>query len=80
MKRMWMNYLLDVLLFLTAMALGISSLLVWVVLPKGYNPQWLLWIAIHKWSGFALFVETFLHIVLHWKWLVATTRKVFRRK
>jgi predicted small integral membrane protein len=80
MKRMWMNYLLDVLLFLTAMALGISSLLVWVVLPKGYNPQWLLWIAIHKWSGFALFVETFLHIVLHWKWIVATTRKVFRRK
>jgi hypothetical protein len=80
MKRMWMNYLLDVLLFLTAMVLGISSLLVWVVLPKGYNPQWLLWIAIHKWSGFALFVGTFLHIVSHWKWLVATTRKVFRKK
>lgn len=79
MKRMWINYLLDVLLFITAVVLGISALLVWVVLPKGYNPQWLLWIAIHKWSGLALFIEAFLHIVLHWKWLVTMTRGAFRR-
>ena len=76
MKRMWINYLLDVLLFITAVVLGISALLVWVVLPKGYNPQWLLWIAIHKWSGFALFVEALLHIALHWKWLIAMTRRI----
>lgn len=79
MKRIWINYMLDVLLFLTATFLGISSLLVWVVLPKGYSPEWLFWIAVHKWSGLALFIEAFLHIALHWKWMVSVTKKLFNR-
>ncbi len=79
MKRAWINYVLDILMLLTAIVLGISSLLVWVVLPKGYSPQWLLWIAIHKWSGFALFAEAFVHIALHWRWLWTMTKKVLRR-
>jgi len=47
MHRGWMNYANDVLLLLTGTLLAVSSLLVWVVLPKGYNAPWLLWIAIH---------------------------------
>ena len=77
MKRCWINYAIDVLLFLTGLTLAISSLLIWVVFPKGYNPQWLLWIAIHKWSGFALGIEVLLHIVLHWRWLVTMTVRIF---
>ncbi len=79
MKRGWINYGLDVLLFLTVLILGVSSLLVWVVLPKGYNPQWILWIAIHKWSGLALFIEAFLHLVLHWRWIVTMTKRMLNR-
>ena len=79
MKRCWINYAIDVLLFLTALTLAISSLLIWVVLPKGYNPQWLLWIAIHKWSGLALFIAAFLHIALHWRWLVTMTKRMLNR-
>jgi hypothetical protein len=79
MKRIWINYAIDILLFVTAIILGISSLLVWVVLPKGYNPTWLTWISIHKWSGLALFIGAFLHIVLHWKWIVTMTKKAMKR-
>jgi hypothetical protein len=79
MKRGWINYGLDVLLFLTVLILGVSSLLAWVVLPKGYNPQWILWIAIHKWSGLALFIEAFLHLVLHWRWIVTMTKRMLNR-
>jgi len=80
MKRIWINYALDVMMLFTAIALGVSSLLVWVILPKGYNPQWLLWITIHKWSGLALFIEAFFHILLHWKWLIAMTSKMIVKK
>jgi len=78
-KRTWINYTNDVLLFFTGAILAISSLLVWVILPKGYNPQWLLWIAIHKWSGLALVVESLLHVALHFRWLMKMTERLFKR-
>jgi len=79
MKRAWLNHAIDVLLLATGLTLAISLLLVWIVLPKGYNPSWLLRIAIHKWSGLALVVESLLHVALHWKWGVTMTRQTFLR-
>lgn len=79
MKRIWVNYVNDVLLFATVTILAVSSLLVWVVLPKGYNPQWVLWIAVHKWSGFALVIESLVHVLLHFGWLVRMTVRLIRR-
>jgi len=78
-KKAWLNYAVDLLLLVTGIALIVSSVLVWVVIPKGYNPSWLMWIAIHKWSGFALLVEALVHVILHWRWLVAMTRRLFKR-
>jgi len=80
MKRIWVNYVNDVLLFVTGTILAISSLLVWVVIPKGYNATWLTWIAIHKWSGFALLVEALVHAALHFRWMTTMTARLFRRK
>ena len=77
MKRtLWVNYGLDVLLCLTSFTLALSALLVWVVLPKGYHPSWLLWIAIHKWSGLVLVAEVL--VILHIGWLTRMTRRLFR--
>ena len=78
-KRAWFNYIMDVLLFLTGVILAISALMLWVVLQKGVSPSWNTWIAIHKWSGLAVGIEALLHVVLHWRWLVAMTRQVFKR-
>ena len=76
-KSAWLNYGIDILMLLTGITLVVSSVLVWVVIPKGYNPSWLLWIAIHKWSGFALMVEALLHLLLHGRWVIAMTRRLF---
>ena len=78
MMRLWTNYAIDVLLFLTGLILAVSSLLVWVVVPEGYNVPWLFWIAVHKWSGFALFIEALLHVALHGRWIWAMTRGLLR--
>jgi len=78
-KRAWINYALDMLLLLAGLVLAVSSMMLWVILEKGYSPSWLTWIEIHKWSGFGLFVAAVTHVGLHWKWLLAMSRRVFRR-
>jgi len=35
------------------------------------------WIDIHDWAGVALLVIIGLHIVLHWRWIVQVTKRVF---
>ena len=50
-----------------------------IVIPKGYSPQWLLWIAIYKWSGLALLVESLVHVALHFRWPVTMTKRLVKR-
>jgi hypothetical protein len=35
------------------------------------------WIDIHDWAGVALLVIIGLHVVLHWRWIVQVTKRVF---
>jgi hypothetical protein len=35
------------------------------------------WIDIHDWAGVALLVIICLHVVLHWRWIVQVTKRVF---
>jgi hypothetical protein len=35
------------------------------------------WIDIHDWAGVALLVIIGLHVVLHWRWIVRVTKRVF---
>lgn len=39
----------------------------------------LFFVVIHDWAGITLAILALLHIILNWKWLVATTKKVFSR-
>jgi len=78
-KRAWIGYAVDMMLLLAGLLLAVSSLMLWVILQKGYSPSWLTWIEIHKWSGFGLFVAAVTHVGLHWKWLLAMSRRVFGR-
>ena len=36
-----------------------------------------LWIRIHNWASVALAVLILLHLLLHWKWIVGTTKRIF---
>jgi hypothetical protein len=35
------------------------------------------WIEIHDWAGVVLLVIIGLHVVLHWRWIVQVTKRVF---
>ncbi|HEY97334.1 MAG TPA: DUF4405 domain-containing protein [Dehalococcoidia bacterium] len=38
------------------------------------------WIDFHDWTAVALVVLVILHLVLHWKWIVYTTKKALTFK
>lgn len=38
------------------------------------------WIDFHDWTAVALVVLVILHLILHWKWIVFTTKKAFSFK
>jgi len=35
---------------------------------------------IHDWSGLIMGLLVFVHLAMHWKWMVAMTKNVFKRK
>ncbi|MGD8244891.1 MAG: DUF4405 domain-containing protein [Anaerolineae bacterium] len=70
------NYWVDVVMGLLALALGVSALLLWVVLPQGYFAARLRWLSIHKWAGLALSLTVLLHVLLHGRWLLRMTERV----
>ncbi|MFH0798249.1 MAG: DUF4405 domain-containing protein [Candidatus Woesearchaeota archaeon] len=35
---------------------------------------------VHDWSGLAMVLMVFVHLALHWNWIVCTTKNMFRRK
>ena len=72
------NYLLFVVLAVLSLSLGLSSVLLWVVLPRGFHPARRLWVDIHKWGGLALSLSVMLHVALHWSWLTRMTRRYLR--
>ena len=38
------------------------------------------WDVLHTWSSFVMIAGVFLHLVLHWKWIVCMTKKLFKRQ
>jgi len=79
MKKSTRNYLLDVVMGVLALIVAVSSLLLWVVFPRGFYPARTAWVFIHKWIGLALGVAVLVHVAFHWKWLVRMTRRQFVR-
>ena len=75
MKRPWFDYWLDLFLLVSGVVLGTSSILLWVIFPRGYFPSRVLWVEIHKWSGFTVGIGAILHVGLHAKWLWRMTKR-----
>jgi cytochrome b subunit of formate dehydrogenase len=36
------------------------------------------WDDLHTWSGVIMIAVALIHLVLHWRWLVSTTRRIFK--
>jgi hypothetical protein len=73
------RYWLAIALAIVAVVLAISAFLLWVVFPRGYFPNRVIWVQIHKWAGLAITLGVLLHIALHWRWLLQMTRRYIDR-
>jgi len=51
--------------------LGITHL--YFVLPMGSIRIW------HEWTSIAMSLLVWIHLILNWKWIINTTRKIFKK-
>lgn len=63
------NYILDALLLFCFIIIGLSGVVIWI------NGQDEGLIILHGWSAVMLIVLSTVHLTLHWKWIVSTTRR-----
>ncbi len=86
------NYYIDIVIGISFVVAAVSGLALLFAGSGGYqggrNPRFsleilglsrLLWKDLHNWSGIAMFAGVFLHLVLHWKWIVCMTRNLFKK-
>jgi len=78
-SRTHLLYGMFLVLALLAALLAISSVLLWVVFPRGFFPERAVWVEIHKWGGLALSATVVVHVAVHFRWLARTTRSYLRR-
>jgi hypothetical protein len=92
MKKWVQNYVLFIIMFLLALFQAVSGFLLWLVIPGGGGYRggrgveltgsaflWPrhTWINLHDWVAVALVVMVIIHLILHWKWILYTTKKSF---
>jgi hypothetical protein len=75
MSKSTLLYLLVIVLGLLSLLLTVSSVMLWLVFPRGFYAARQIWVDLHKWGGLALGVGVLFHVLLHWNWLVRKTRR-----
>ncbi|MBD3155318.1 MAG: DUF4405 domain-containing protein [Candidatus Aenigmarchaeota archaeon] len=88
MKKIKLNYFVDMIMALSFMIASVSGLIFFpfsdgvrryisvdfLGIPRNN------WKIIHDWSGLILVLTVVLHLILHWKWIVCMTKNFVRRK
>ncbi len=94
MKKVTQNYFVFLSLFILGLIEAVSGFVLWLALPQGGGWQggragggaefWALsrhnWIDIHDWAAVAIMAVIIIHLIMHWKWIVYATRRVFQNK
>ena len=95
MRKGTQNFILFTLMSLSALFQAVSGFVMWLALPhEGYRGGrgigtdeqatflWTrdTWIDIHDWVAVALLVLLMIHLILHWKWIVYQTKRIFSQK
>lgn len=76
--------------FISFLVTAITGALIFIFLPpsegRGGVRSTLLgygrhdWGEIHDWAGLVMIIAALIHIVLHWEWIVITTKNFFSKK
>jgi hypothetical protein len=83
MNKLKLNYWIDVGLATTFVAVFITGIIKWPgqIRLFGISHRNLPMInitLIHDWSGLIMGILVFIHLVLHWNWIVCVTKKIFK--
>ena len=83
MDRTRLNYIVDLALAISFFASFTTGLIRFPGLLQfvGISYRWLpmlLIIVVHEWSGVAMGIFAGIHLALHWRWIVAVTKSIFR--
>jgi hypothetical protein len=76
MKKITLNYLVDLALFVQFALVGYSG----IVMYFNHRATGPILRLIHDKVGLLMVVFFIIHIVLHWRWIVCTTKNFFRRE
>ena len=86
MNRLKLNYWIDVALAISLFISFSTGLAKWpgiikIIGVSAYRflhvPSISVW---HDWSGLVLGLLVLIHLVLHWNWIVAATKSIFKKK
>ena len=83
-RRLTYNILLDAIVAVSFIICAVSGIYFLFFVGHGSLGQIVFfdrttWDLIHTWSGVVMTISAILHFVLHWKWVVRITTKMFRR-
>jgi hypothetical protein len=92
LKKQTLNYLINFTFFLTMLFETASGFVLWLILPRGRGDGggrsglteasfiWSrdTWIDLHDWFAVALLAVFVLHLILHWKWIIYMTKRIFK--
>jgi hypothetical protein len=84
-KRNTLNYIIDVGMAIFVIISALTGVLKFQAIPRSlvrydiYLPTYVI-TEIHKWAGLLLAASALAHLILHWKWLVGTSKILFRNR
>ncbi|NBC28749.1 MAG: DUF4405 domain-containing protein [Spirochaetes bacterium] len=85
MKRNTINYGIDVGLTLSFLVIAVTGILRYRELLQFFARRGIYIdtgpiTEVHRWAGLLLTALVLAHIILHWRWIVKTTRGLFRAR
>jgi hypothetical protein len=92
MRKSYVNYTLFIFMVLLGLTQAVSGFLLWLVISGGgyqggrnVNAGTFIWprptwISLHDWTAVALLGVIIIHVILHWNWITAVTRKILANK
>lgn len=89
MNKLKINYFVDIIAFVSFLITAITGITIFIFLPTGESRGGVHstlfgygrhdWGAIHDWAGIVMTIAALIHIVLHWNWIVATTKNFLKK-
>lgn len=80
-SRSFLNYAIDMSILASALLCAVTGIIKWPGLAYSLGMSYdslpmEAFTLIHDWMGIVMVILALAHVVLHWRWLVAMTRKM----